>query len=226
VSYYIIVEGSSSEAKIYPQWIGHINPSLERVFDLGETMGKRYYLISGQGYPNYLSVVENALEDMINHPNIDRLVIAVDAESMTYEAKLAEIGRVVSNSGVEQKSRTIVQTPCLEAWALGNITIVTRQPQDARLREYLEVYNVTREDPEHIPDYPDREMNRAQFAYDYLRKALQERFPRGTYSKRNPTVIAHAKYFDRIVERHQDYGHIGSFSGFLDAFTEEDGANS
>lgn len=219
MSYYIVVEGSSCESKVYPKWLSHLNPDLECVNDLDEVTGNRYYLVSGRGYPQYVSVIRNALADMVNHRHIDYLVIAIDAESMSHAEKTTEIQDILSGSAVEPKTRVIVQTPCLEAWALGNKVIVKRNPQDSRLQEYIQRFDVIHDDPEELPDLPERQMNRAQFAYDYLRRALRERYPRGSYSKRNPTVISHEKYFKRIVERYEQDNHIRSFFDFLTAFS-------
>jgi hypothetical protein len=46
-----------------------------------------FYLISGNGYPNYLNIIENAIEDVNNLKNFDFLIVAVDSEDKTYQEK-------------------------------------------------------------------------------------------------------------------------------------------
>jgi hypothetical protein len=48
-------------------------------------------LISGNGYPNYLNVIENAIKDVNSLGNFDSLVIAVDSEDKAYQDKYDEI---------------------------------------------------------------------------------------------------------------------------------------
>ncbi len=44
---YIVVEGRTSEKKVYPCWIKRINPILVEITDLDDFSGNNYYLISG-----------------------------------------------------------------------------------------------------------------------------------------------------------------------------------
>ncbi len=175
MSYYIVVEGARTEVKVYPEWIRILNPGLAQVHDLADLEPGKYYLVSGYGYPNYRRVIKNALADMEAHSHIQWLVIAVDAEDMSYEEKRREISDCVGNSSAAPKTQIIVQNACLETWALGNKLIVKRNPQDAKLRHYIRIHNVVREDPENLPELPAEHLNRAQFAGVYLRRALHDR---------------------------------------------------
>jgi len=49
---YFLVEGKQSERKIYPAWLAHILPELQRVDNCDDVNEKNYYLISGEGYPS------------------------------------------------------------------------------------------------------------------------------------------------------------------------------
>jgi hypothetical protein len=73
-------------------------------------------------------------------------------------------------------------------------------------------------DPELLPGYPRREWNRAQFAFRYLKKSLNDKNKNLTYTKRNPKTLLHPKYFHEIEKRYNQTGHICSFSTFLTAF--------
>jgi len=116
-------------------------------------------------------------------PHIDRLVIAVDSEEMSYEEKRREIVDFVASVSVAIDYRIIVQHFCLETWALGNQVVVTRYPKDERLREYRRYYDVLSRDPELLPGYPPQQLNRSQFASLYLKKILNEKYRKLTYTK-------------------------------------------
>jgi len=209
VSYYIVVEGACAEVKVYPRWISLLNPSLVQVNDVDAVRDGCYYLVSGYGYPNYFSVITNALADMERYTAIRWLVIAVDAELMSYEEKRREIFAFVAKSAVASKIRIIIQNACLETWALGNKLILRRHPQDPTLGQ---------QDPEDLPGLDAENLNRAQFAGVYLKRALRDRYPKLIYSKRNPQVIVHYKFFAQLVKRSERDGHIRSFSDFLATF--------
>jgi hypothetical protein len=219
VSYYVVVEGACSEVKVYPKWISLLNPSLTQVHSLEDVEDGCYYLVSGFGYPNYFSVIDNALKDMEVYPRIGWLVIAVDAESMSYGEKKREILDYVSTSKIATKTKIIIQNACLETWALGNKLIIKRHPGDLKLREYLRIHDVTQKDPEELPHLPREKLNRAQFAGAFLRRALRDKYPKLIYSKRDPQVIVHEKYFQQLVKRNREDNHIRSFSDFLGAFS-------
>lgn len=218
MNYYIVVEGKSGERKVYPKWIQILNPDLIQVYSLVDISSNNYYLISGNGYPQYLKVVDSAVEDCAANQAIDRLVIAVDAEDFSYQEKKDEVVACVAGRLDPQKVCIIVQYPCLEAWALGNRVVFRRNPLDSTLRRYLRIYDVRTNDPELLPALQDESMNRCQFAFMYLKRILSDRYAKLTYTKSNPEVIEHPKYFEHIRKRFQETKHIRSFGVFLDAF--------
>src|SRR5438876_5139031 len=91
--------------------------------------------------------------------------------------------------------RIVLQHLCFETWALGNRRIGSKNPQDRRLIQYRQFYNVLNRDPEGLPTLANSNLNRSQFAEQYLRVTLNDRNKRLTYSKRNPKVVAHPKYY-------------------------------
>lgn len=64
----------------------------------------------------------------------------------------------------------------------------------------------------------DEQINRAKYAFKYLRLLLRERNPRLIYSKRYPGEIAEEHFFQRIRQRFDEGNHIQSFNTFLAAF--------
>jgi hypothetical protein len=214
--YYIVVEGASGEPKIYPKWIQYTNSSLAKIDDLNDCRDNAYYLISGYGYPNCLGIIENAIQDVNTIGNFDYLVVAVDSEDKTYQEKYDEIKDCVGNKLASAELKIIVQHFCIETWALGNRAVCRKNAQDKKLLEYKDVYNVRNDDPELLPPY--KEMNRAQFAFSYLKCMLHDSYPSGFYTKSKPDAILDEYYFKQIQKRLVDTQHIKSFQSFLDTF--------
>ncbi len=216
---YVVVEGKSGERIVYPKWLSIIKPNLVQVFSVSDIVKNNYFLISGNGYPRYFKIIDSAVEDCNSNAAIDVLVVAVDAEEFSYEEKVTEIFEYLRGRFDPQKLRLIVQCPCLETWALGNRIVCRRHPQDVILRQYLRMYDVREQDPELLPSLAE-ELNRSQSAFVYLKRMLKDRYPRLIYTKGNPRVISHEKYFRQIHARLSETGHIKSFAAFIEAFMD------
>jgi hypothetical protein len=215
---HILVEGVIGEAKVYKSWVPIVNPLLSFVEHISEIRSNNFSILSGGGYPNYLEVIQYAIDDLNEYKNVDRLVIAADSEQMTYQEKYEEIDNFVKNMNCHSQIRIVVQHFCLETWALANRNIIRPKPQSESLRKYIRLFNVRNYDPELLPDLPQESMNRAQFAEKYLRSALNDKYRNLTYSKGNPSALLHSKYFGRVRGRMDEKGHIPHFQNFIDAF--------
>ncbi len=214
---YLVVEGEIGEKKVYARWIKFYRPDLSIVNYLDELVHNGVYIVSGMGYPNYFDVIESAAND-VYLMRIDKLVVAIDSEEMTYNDKKDEVSEFVESLGLDINYEVIVQHFCLETWALGNKIIVQRNPKNRELKLFRQFFDILTHDPELLPAYQPQSLNRAQFAELYLRRLLNEKYRNLTYSKRNPEVLLHEKYFQRVVERLETTGHIQSFNDFLLAF--------
>jgi hypothetical protein len=217
VRYYIVVEGASAETKVYPKWIQYTNKKLTQIYDLENKQDDVFYLISGNGYPNYIQIIKNAIEDVNNSKNFDCLVVAVDSEDNTYEEKHNEIKEIIDDKLIYAEYKIIIQHFCLETWALGNRVACRKNTTDTLLVAYKKVYDVRINDPELLPSYKD--MNRGQFAFKYLRTMINDWYPRAAYTKANPSILFEEQYFMQIKNRMENTGHIKSFKFFLDAFS-------
>jgi hypothetical protein len=215
---HIVVEGVIGEAKVYKAWVPLVNPSLSYASHISEVVSDNFSIVAGGGFPQYYDIIDAAIDDVNTHANIQRLVISVDSEEFSYEDKYNEIQDHISDSSCSAEIRIVVQHFCLETWALGNQVILTRHPHSDRLREYINFFNVSIEDPELLPGYSQEQLNRAHFAVKYLKCALNEKFSRLTYSKSNPIALLHPNYFKRVKQRLDNTGHIKSFEHFLGAF--------
>ncbi len=213
---YILVEGEGTERQAYRSWVNFVNPNLSYVSNLADLADNRYFIIAGFGYPNYLERIDNAIED-VNTNNISRLVIAVDSEEASYEEKYSEISNHVTEHKCIADVRIVIQHFCFETWALGNRRIIGTNIHNPLLREFINFYNVTSNDPELLPPYSG--LNRAQFAFNYLNLALRNQYSRLIYSKRKPHPVCNLPYFQNVKRRLDETGHIPSFRAFIDAFT-------
>lgn len=215
---YVIVEGVVTEKKVYQHWIPLVNPCLSYVDHISKILNNNFSIFTGGGYPQYKTVITNAIIDVNTYGNIDRLVIAIDSEEMSYTQKYNEIHALVSQYSCSAQIVIVIQHFCFETWALGNQSIISRHPQSAKLREYINFYNITTNDPENLPALHKEELNRSQFAKKYLKHALNDRYKNLSYSDNNPRVLLNDKYFTRVKQRVVTNNHINSFRGFLGAF--------
>jgi|SRR3989339_137747 len=215
---HVVVEGVVSEKKIYRAWIPFLNPNLSYVDHISLMTNDNFSIVSGGGFPNYFSTIEAAIEDVNSYSNIDKLVIAVDSEDFTYSEKKNEITSFLSHLHCTVGINIIIQHFCIETWALGNQKIMRPNPQSSELREYKKIFNVRLSDPECLPPHKKEELNRAQFAERYLRYALNDKYRNLSYSKSNPEIMLHSKYFKSLCMRYEKTEHIKSFNDFLLAF--------
>lgn len=218
MNYYIVVEGEKSEKLVYRKWIKYLNPNLHQVYNINDVKQNNFIIYSGYGYPFYLDVIDSAIEDVNSIDEVVKLVIAVDSEEQSFDEKYCEIENYIKNKNCTADICIIVQHFCLETWALGNKSIISRNPSNVKLRSYLSIFNVLENDPELLPSLKQENMNRAQFALRYLKLAINEKYRNLSYSKNNPEVLLNRKYFFRLVRRYNETKHISSFSLFINAF--------
>jgi len=213
----VMVEGSSGEKMVYEEWIPLVNSNLSCTDSIFDIVANNFCIVSGHGYPNYLQKINEIIQDVNTHGNIDRLVICVDAEDFSYDEKLEEINKYISGKQCSAAINIIVQFFCFETWALANKKIGPRNPKNDILKQYASYFDVLDNDPELMPAYPLEDLNRAQFAYKYLKHCLIEKGI--TYIKSKPYHIKHPTYFNEIKKRYNNHSHIKCFVHFLNAFS-------
>ena len=133
MNYYIVVEGEIGEKYLYQSWIPLVNPKLKYVDHISMIVENNFSIISGGGFPNYFDVIESAIEDVNFYNRIDKLVIAIDSEELSYSDKLDEMTEYLSKFKCEAETKIIIQHFCLETWALGNRRIIRPNPHCPRL---------------------------------------------------------------------------------------------
>ena len=218
---YLLLEGKRTEMKLYPRWFSILLPHLTRVLTPDEVIKNNYYMISGEGFPSLLNNhLRNSVLDINNNPNFDYFIIVLDSEELTIGEKIDEVKTFVQRERININSefRIIVQNRCIESWLLGNRRIFIRQPQNAKLREFVASYDVYQNDPELSGKHIDYETH-AQFHYDYLRFIFEER--NISYTKRNPSHAGSKQYFNQIIRRiERNNDHLQSFQTFLEICKE------
>lgn len=171
---YLVVEGGSTEMKVYPSWISEVNGTLVKVNYLSEVISDNYIMYSGGGYPNLFKMIENGIADINLNQQFDRLVVALDSEDEDYLTRYNEVEAFILSKAPRVPYKIIIQHFCIEAWALGNIKFLRKRPQGEPLSGYKNKFDVVINDPELLPACPEKEWNRAQFAEQYLKSIYQK----------------------------------------------------
>ena len=98
---YFLVEGNSTERKIYPKWLGYLLPELIRVQYSHQVKHNNYYLISGEGYPAILyDGLDNAIDKIQETNNYDYLVLCVDADEETVDERVSYIQNIIQEKNI------------------------------------------------------------------------------------------------------------------------------
>jgi len=217
---YIITEGEKATKKIYQNWITYTNNQLASIDNLHDFKENNYFIFAGHGQSEFPDRVKKAIEDVNNISAIDRLVVGIDSEEKDYDEKLSEVKKWVEEQNCRVEVKYIIQHFCLETWFLGNKTLFRKKPQDPELASYISIFDVRSGDPEHLPAHNQDGLNRAKFAYRYLRASIRDIYEnRKCYSKSNPGIVLENGFYSQVKERCTKIGHIKSFNGFLEAFT-------
>lgn len=214
----VLVEGN--EKKIFKHWIPYVNPNLSYITgaDITKLVRNSFLIVLVGGHSKYEDFIKNAVEDINNHGAIDRFVVCVASEDLTYDEKYEEINLITQKYPSNAETHIVIQHFCFETWALGNKRVFSRNPQDPIFRKYKMVYNVFFDDPEEMPEYSEEDLNRSQFAYKYLKKMLNEKNIRYTKSLPGSDLIG-TSYFNEILLRYRATNHIEKFRYFIRAFT-------
>ncbi|MEP0855168.1 hypothetical protein [Trichocoleus sp. DQ-U1] len=197
---YFLVEGRRTEKKVYPAWLGHLLPELQRVNAYHQVNEKNYYLISGEGYPSLIyDFIPRAIEEINLSGKYDYFVVCLDAEENTVPDIRKEIDEFIRKESFElgkTKLVIIVQNRCLETWFLGNRKIYSKNPQNQPLLNYSRYYDVSVDDPELMDKYNDFNTH-AQFHGAYLKALFEEK--NIIYNKRNPGDVLKAYYLAELI---------------------------
>lgn len=216
---YIVVEGETAAKKILTSWIQFVNPKLKPIDYPDQFTENNFYVLAGFGQPGIWNIVRRAISDVNNNLKIDRFVICVDSEDRDLSETYLKAKSEVESVRCRVEVKYAIQHFCLETWFLGNKTTFRKNAQDPELKKYLTLFDVKNHDPESLPAYPEKSWNRSQFAYNYFRAGIKDKYVnKKSYSKHNPGIVVEIGFFNQVKERCLSNKHIQSFNGFLDAF--------
>lgn len=221
-SLYLLVEGGETEPAIYNAWLPHLMAGatrLARPEDARSEYGS--YILAGYGYPSLLRRVEDAIADITTFRGFGRLVIALDSEDRSVEETAREVMEVIDQHGCPVPAEVVVAQCCIESWLLGNRKFVKRNPATDALCAFRNEYDVTRLDPELMPNArASRHNTRAQYHKAYLRAAYAEHGLRFTESKPGPAL--EPSYLQALMERaarEETPKHLRTFAAMLATFS-------
>lgn len=215
---YFLVEGRSTERKVYPAWLKHILPELKQVQNFDEVNQNNFYLFSADGYPSIIyEHFPNAVEDIKTVGKYSYLVICLDADESTVSERKQEIEDFIRTEKIKTGNTQlviIIQNRCFETWFLGNRKIYTRNPQDNPLLDYTRYYNVFINCPELMGKYQNFNTH-AQFHEAYLKELFRAK--NRDYSKKRPGDVTQSYYLQELIARvESENQHLPTFKTFID----------
>lgn len=217
---YAIVEGEKATKKIYRNWISYFNNKLKPIDSLIEYKENNYFLFAGHGQNEFPDKIAKAVEDVNAIESVDRLVIGIDSENLSFEEKKLEVESWIEKFKIRVEVRIVIQHFCLETWLLGNRTVFRKKPQDLDLLKYIDLFDVRTYDPELLPKNDEEGLNRAKFAYRYLRAGIRDVYGnKKWYSKSNPGIALEEGFYNQVRQRCIKSEQIKSFKSFMDAFS-------
>ncbi|TAH17457.1 MAG: hypothetical protein EAZ08_13610 [Cytophagales bacterium] len=122
---YFLVEGRGTEIKVYPKWLSHLVPELQRVQWHYQVVKNNYFIFSGNGFPSLLdNHLRNCIIDINNVGNYDYFVICLDGDDEGIDIRKQKVLDFMAEEKITLNSDTkfeiIVQNKCIETWFLAN----------------------------------------------------------------------------------------------------------
>ncbi|MBO0348389.1 hypothetical protein J0895_04565 [Phormidium pseudopriestleyi FRX01] len=215
---YFLLEGRSTEKKVYGAWLKYLLPEFQRVKSYNDAQDHNYFLISAHGYP---SIIHEYIPDAINRiketGQYQYLVVCLDADEDTVESKKQEIFNFIEESQIELdpiKLIPIIQNRCIETWFLGNCKMFDSRQKNINipLSEYVSYYDVSIQEPELMGHY-NEDYNHAEFHAAYLKEIFKAK--NSSYSKKYPRDAQREYYLRELITRIEKQSHLKSLKEFI-----------
>ena len=215
---YFLVEGKRTEVKVYPAWLSHLVPELQRVESPDRVTINNYFLVSGEGYPSLLyDHLPNSIEDIKTFGKYDYLAVCLDAEENTVEETRKEVEEFLADKNIKlgkTKLVLIIQNRCIETWFLGNRRIYSKNPQSKPLLDYTRHYDVSVDDPETMQKYAGFNTH-AAFHEAYLKALFEAK--NICYTKKRPGDVVKPFYLEELISRIESQAtHLMTFRSFIE----------
>ncbi len=221
MNFYFLVEGDD-ESVIYPQWLAHLRPELQRVRQFDEAVQNHYYLFNAKGYPKILNeALPLAIIDVNFVGNYDYLVVCFDADEDTITEREQEVADVlqVGQNQLQPPTQLIpmIQNRCIETWLLGNRAIYTDNPKNNELKSFLSYYHAAYADPELMGNpktiYKSYYRTHARFHKRYFQVLLDEL---GIRQAQRLEESSKKNYLDQLQARvSAEPSHLQTFQTFM-----------
>ena len=206
---FFLVEGRSTEMRLYPKWIEYYFPEFTRVSVAEDAKNNNYYIVNGNGNPGIYKNehIKQCIEVINELGRYDFFIIALDSEEFSVEdtighveSKLAELCNqgIYLDSG-KVKDVVIVQERCIESVLLGNNKLVKLADSDSILGEYLKYYDIFSQNPEKMGRLTFN--THAQFHKEYLKCLLKSNGMK--YSESHVKNVGTPEYFSSLMERNK-----------------------
>jgi hypothetical protein len=131
-------------------------------------------------------------------------------------ARIKKATEHLQKKGIRLKSAELVyclQDACIETWFLGNRTVFKRNPGNKTLSEFIQFYDVYRDDPELMYKPPKYNGERQQFHKHYWKLIARER--RMRYRETSPGATASVAFLESLQSRVKDSRHLPALTRFL-----------
>jgi hypothetical protein len=214
---YFLVEGKT-ERKVYPKWLAHLAPQLERVNSPCEATDNNYFLISGGGFPSILdNHLKDSVSDINNSGKFDYLVLLIDTDDVSAAEKTEEVEEFIrSNDIIFNDCEFIIlpQVVCMETWFLGNPRIYSKNQPSAERSAFSKHYDVARNDPEKMRQPEGYSGSIGDYHFQYIKTMLRGKNIR--YSKKNPQEVTKPNYIEALRNRIEfDQNCLSSMRNFF-----------
>lgn len=212
---YILVEGKRTEMVVYPAYLSHLLPELQRVKHPFEVEKNSYYIASGFGFPNILGHIENCVRDMDRYRAFDYLLVCLDTDEESVTNRVREIEEFLEKKKLWPKHgeiKVICQRKCIETWFLGS-SLHKESMKSHVVARFVKEYDVLHKDPERMKRPHNYPGSVGIYHCHYLIK-LYEAVGK-VYTKRNPYVVCSKMFLDSLIERTHTTPHLKTFHYFL-----------
>lgn len=222
MNYYFLLEDEKSFIKVFPLWLEHMGIEWRRVADIKDIEENTYVLQSGQGVTRLVTkILFDTIDTIMENPGkIDKLVVILDAEEISVEEREQQVyEKIKEKYNLEELSFEIVVfvcNHCFETWLLGSENIYPSEEVDENsfFYPYYKHYNINTLDPENMPVPNCIDETIAQYHFHYLHELF--RYKKIRYTKKRPTYVTTKSYFEGIVKRVKNTGHVKTFQKFVE----------
>jgi Domain of unknown function (DUF4276) len=211
---FILVEGKT-ERKIYPKWLEQLLPNLTKVERPDLVNQNNYCIINSNGYPSILGFLKETIAEANRLEKFDFFVVIADTDDKTINEREQEIRDFLIKEDIKLNNSTdfiiILQRCCIETWFLGNRSISTENPISLTLKNWIEHFNVSINDPELMPLPTGLNKSIGAFHKMYYGEMRDEYFR----NKESKDISTESNHLINIIERFEQTGHIQTFGKFL-----------